>query len=128
MSMSLKIGDTTEQIRERLNNDAEFALKARKWEGSFKIIIGEETYVFQMHEGDIERIKHNPPLFTECDFLIYAPTEDWDKILGDNPPPFYQDIFSAWLHHDVTIEGDLEQFFGFHMALRRLFQMARNSK
>lgn len=114
-----------EKLKIDLNSDPEFTLNARLWEGRFKIHIGDVSYVFQMHEGTVERIIDHPDLFTEYDFQISGPADGWEELLAPLPRPFYQDLFSAWLHHGFSIEGDLEQFFGFHMALRRMVQIMR---
>lgn len=128
MNAILGLGETTEEARDRLNSDPEFRLKARKWEGRFKIVRGDTVVVFQMHEGEVERVEVNPALFTHSDFTIAAPEAEWDKLLEQEPEPFYQDLYSAWLHHGFSVDGDLEQFFAFHMALRRFQQILRNGK
>lgn len=128
MSAILGLGQTAEEARERLNSDPEFRLKARKWEGRFKVVDGDDVAVFQMHEGEVERIEVNPTLFTHSDFSISAPEAEWKKLLEEYPEPFYQDVYSAWLHHGFSVDGDLEQFFAFHMALRRLQQILRTGK
>jgi hypothetical protein len=115
----------TEKLKIDLNSDPEFTLNARLWEGRFKLNIGDDPYVFQIHEGKVERIIDQPDMFTEYDFCISGPSEGWEELLAPVPRPFYQDLFSAWLHHGFTVEGDLEQFFGFHMALRRMIQILR---
>ncbi|GAA4282795.1 hypothetical protein GCM10022261_03260 [Brevibacterium daeguense] len=128
MNTILGLGETVDEAQERLNSDQEFRLKARKWEGRFKIVHGETVAVFQMHEGAVERIELNPSLFTHSDFQITASEAEWEKLLQETPEPFYQDIYSAWLHHGFSVDGDLEQFFAFHMALRRLQQILRTGK
>lgn len=125
MNALRELGSGVDAVRDRLNADAEFQLKARKWEGRFKIVRGDDVVVVQMHEGRVERIEEDPTLFTAADFIIAAPEDEWDRLLTRDPSPFYQDIYSAWLHHGFSVNGDLEQFFGFHMALRRLQQMMR---
>ena len=118
-------GINVEKLKQDLNSDPEFTLNARLWEGRFKLDFGDATYVFQMHNGQVERIIDEPDMFTSFDFVISGPQDGWEELLSSTPKPFYQDIFSAWLHHGFTIQGDLEQFFGFHMALRRMQQIMR---
>lgn len=125
MNALRELGSDVEAVQTRLNADPEFQLKARKWEGRFKIVRGDDVVVVQMHEGRVERIEADPTLFTAADFIISASHDEWNRLLTRDPSPFYQDIYSAWLHHGFTVDGDLEQFFGFHMALRRLQQMMR---
>lgn len=115
----------TETFRATLNSDAEFSLNARKWEGRFALADDDITYLFQVHEGKVERIEAEPDMYQPFDFSISGPSSGWEKLLEPEPEPFYQDIYSAWVHHGFVVQGDLEQFFAFHMALRRLQQMLR---
>lgn len=114
-----------EKLKDDLNSDAEFSLNARKWEGRFKLVDSDHSYLFQVHEGMVERIEVDPDMYQQFDFLISGPSEGWDRLLEPEPEPFYQDIYSAWVHHGFSVAGDLEQFFGFHMALRRMEQILR---
>lgn len=125
MNALIELGGTAEAAQDRLNADPEFRLKARKWEGRFKVVRGDDIVIIQMHEGAVERIEVDPTLFAAADFTISASEDEWAKLLVREPEPFYQDIYSAWLHHGFTVDGDLEQFFGFHMAIRRLQQILR---
>lgn len=115
-----------EKLKQDLNSDPEFVLNARLWEGRFKLDFGDEAYVIQMHNGKVERVIDQPDMFTAFDFSVSGTREGWEELLSPTPKPFYQDIFSAWLHHGFTIQGNLEQFFGFHMALRRMQQIMRH--
>lgn len=115
----------TETLKDDLNSDAEFLLNARKWEGRFRLADDDATYLFQIHEGRVERIVDGPDMYEPFDFSISGPSAGWAELLAPEPKPFYQDVYSAWVHHGFVVEGDLEQFFGFHMALRRLQQMLR---
>lgn len=115
----------TEKLKDDLNADAEFSLNARKWEGRFLIADDDSSYLFHIHEGVVERIVDSPDMYAPFDFAVRGPSTGWAKLLAPQPEPFYQDVYSAWVHHGFVVEGDLEQFFGFHMALRRLQQMLR---
>jgi hypothetical protein len=42
------------------------------------------------------------------------------------PPPFYQDVASAVLRHGFTLGGDVESFFAYHGALRRVIDVMRH--
>lgn len=115
-----------EKLKDELNSDAEFRLNARLWEGRFRLSSREDnSYIFYIHDGQVEKIVDNPDIYQDFDFSILGPADGWDKLLSPAPVPFYQDIFSAWIHHGFVVEGDLEQFFGFHMALRRMQQVMR---
>jgi len=108
-----------------MNEDPEFALVARFWSGRFRVGIGDDARIVQIDNGRVEHIEDEPTVFDEWDFSIGGPSDGWEKMLQPEPRPFYQDIWSAVFWHDFTIEGDLEQFFAYHAAVRRTIQLMR---
>lgn len=114
-----------EELREALNADPEFQLSARYWNGRVKLDFGDRVYIMSVHDGVVESIEEEPTMYDPADLSISASSEGWDKLLAEMPRPFYQDMYSASVHHDFEIEGDLEQFFAYHAALRRMTQIMR---
>lgn len=114
-----------EDLREALNADPEFQLSARYWNGRVKLDFGDRVYIVHVHDGVVERTEEDPTMYDPCDLSIAASAEGWEKLLATTPRPFYQDIYSASVHHDFDIDGDLEQFFAYHAALRRMTQIMR---
>ena len=114
-----------ENLREALNTDPEFQLSARYWNGRVKLDFGDRVYIIGVHDGVVENIQEDPTMYDPSDLSISASSEGWDELLAEMPRPFYQDIYSASVHHDFEIEGDLEQFFAYHAALRRMTQIMR---
>lgn len=115
-----------EGLRKALNEDPEFRLSARYWNGRVKLDFGERVYIVDVHDGVVERIEEDPTMYDPCDLSISASSGEWEKLLAATPRPFYQDMYSASVHHDFDIEGDLEQFFAYHAALRRMTQIMRD--
>lgn len=114
-----------EGLREALNTDPEFQLSARYWNNRVKLDFGDRVYIISVHDGVVEEIEEDPTMYAPSDLSISASSEEWDKLLAEMPRPFYQDIYSASVHHGFDIEGDLEQFFAYHAALRRMTQIMR---
>ncbi len=114
-----------EDLRVALNTDPEFQLSARYWNGRVKLDFGDRVYIISVHDGVVENIEEDPTMYDPCDLSISASSEGWDKLLAATPRPFYQDMYSASVHHEFDIEGDLEQFFAYHAALRRMTQIMR---
>lgn len=114
-----------EGLREALNTDPEFQLSARYWNGRVKLDFGDRVYIMSVHDGVVESVEEDPTMYDPADLSISASSEGWDKLLAEMPRPFYQDMYSASVHHDFDIEGDLEQFFAYHAALRRMTQIMR---
>ena len=109
-----------------VNDDPEFRLAARFWNGSFRFGMGaEEAYVFRVRDGRLVDVNLAPTVFDAWDFAIDGPADGWREILAREPKPFYQDVASAILRHGFTLGGDVESFFAYHGALRRVLDVLR---
>jgi hypothetical protein len=111
-----------------VNEDPEFQLAARFWSGSFRLGMGPaEAYVFRIRDGRLVDVNLAPTSFDAWDFEIAGPAEGWTEILAPVPKPFYQDVASALLRHGFTLGGDVESYFAYHAALRRLVDLMRQT-
>lgn len=115
-------------LLEAINADPEFRIAARFWNGSFRLSMGaEEAYVFRVRDGQIVHLNVRPTVFDAWDFEISGPKEGWTEILAKVPRPFYQDPASAVFRHGFTLGGDVESFFAYHGALRRVIAAMRDA-
>jgi hypothetical protein len=113
-------------LLETVNADPEFRLHARFWNGSFRLSMEpEEAYVFTVRDGRITGVNCQPTPFDAADFEVRGPGEGWAEVLAPAPPPFYQDVASAIFRHGFALGGDVESFFAYHAALRRLIDVIR---
>ena len=111
-----------------INADPEFRLAARFWNGSFRFSMEPEAaYVFRVRDGELVHVNREPTPFDAWDFEIAGPAEGWRQILKKVPPPFYQDVASAVFRHGFRLGGDLESFFAYHAALRRVVEVLRRA-
>ena len=111
-----------------INADPEFELAARYWNGSFRLGMGgDEAYVFRIRDGRVVDVNSQPTPFDAWNFEIAGPAEGWTEILSPTPPPFYQDVASAIVRHGFTLGGDVESFFAYHAALRRVVDVLRRT-
>jgi hypothetical protein len=109
-----------------VNDDPEFRLAARFWNGSFRFGMGaEEAYVFRVRDGRLVDVNLAPTVFDAWDFEVAGPADGWREVLAREPRPFYQDVASAILRHGFTLGGDVESFFAYHAALRRVLDVLR---
>lgn len=109
-----------------VNADPEFRLAARFWNGGFRLSMGaDEAYLFRVRDGELIRVNRQPTVFDAWDFEIAGPKEGWSEMLRATPRPFYQDPASAIFRHGFTLGGDVESFFAYHAALRRIVAMMR---
>jgi hypothetical protein len=118
---------TEHELLEAINADPEFRLAARDLNGSFRLSMGgDEAYVFRVRDGRIVDLNRRPTVFDAWDFEIGGPTDGWTEVLARVPRPFYQDPASAVFRHGFTLGGDVESFFAYHAALRRVISALRD--
>ena len=127
MRQQIEAGNEHELL-EAINADPEFRLAARFWNGSFRLSMGaDEGYVFRVRDGQVVHVNRQPTVFDAWDFEIGGPREGWAEILAKIPRPFYQDPASAVFRHGFTLGGDIESFFAYHAALRRVIAALREA-
>jgi len=112
-------------LRKALNADPEFRLASRLWTARLLLRIGEQPYVFEISNGEVERIVDAVTIFDPWDIELAGPADGWDQLLQREPPPFYQDVFPAILHHGFRMGGDLEALFAYYPAVRRMVDVMR---
>jgi hypothetical protein len=111
-----------------INGDPEFRLAARYWNGSFRLSMGaSEAYLFRVRDGEIVAVDRAPTVWDAWDFEVSGPADGWAEILARVPKPFYQDVASAVFRHGFTLGGDVESFFAYHAALRRVVDVMRRA-
>lgn len=114
-----------ERWRNEVNGDPEFRIAARHWNADVKIAIGASAMLLSIREGRIETIDTAPTAFDPWDIEIAAAEEEWRRFLEPVPPPFYHDVFAASLHHGFRIGADLESFYAYYPAARRMLERLR---
>jgi hypothetical protein len=106
------------------NSDGEFAIAARLWDADVVFVSGDDAVRFAVRAG---RVGDVAPVAadTKAPVRIVGAPEGWEKMLMTPPPPFYQDLFAAWVHHGFRIEGTIEDVMPYYPALRRLIELLR---
>jgi hypothetical protein len=126
--MSRITGAGAASLVDAINSDPEFRLAARFWNGSFRLgMAADEAYLFDVRDGRVTGINCAPTPFDAWDFEVAGPRDGWAEILAGTPKPFYQDVASAVFRHGFTLGGDVESFFAYHAALRRVIEVMRRS-
>lgn len=106
-----------EAVTESVNEDAYFERIARYFDATVLFEFGDDPYAFTLEDGGVTGV-HETPKFVSWDVAVRAPTETWETFLSESPPPFYNDLRSVWLQHDLTIEGDLKTAIQHWRALK----------
>jgi hypothetical protein len=109
------------------NDDAEFALAARMWDGDVLFASGDDALRMTVHGGRVTEIVQSAPTAVASIRIIASP-DAWEKLLRPVPPPFYQDLFGAAARHGVLLLGDPTDIFPYYPALRRLIELLRTGE
>ena len=106
------------------NDDGEFKIAARLWDGDVVLVSGDDVVRLTVTAGRITEATA-APANTDAQIRIAGPAEGWAKMLQPLPPPFYQDLYGAQIHHDFAIQGAIEDVGPYYPALRRLIELLR---
>ena len=115
-----------EGLKEALDNDPEFHLAARFWNAGLRLGIGDAIYWISINDGRVAEVKswdEVVPAATSWNISISAPAEDWRKACEPVPKPYYHELHAAWRHHDFEVGGDMENFYQYSPAIRRIFHI-----
>ena len=111
------------------NNDPEFRLAARFWNSTLRLEMGADPLIIRVDNGQITEVATGQEAFgllVPSDIVISAPMEDWKKFLERIPKPFYVDLFGATIYHGFKVGGDMNSFYAYYPAIRRLFDIMRS--
>ena len=111
-------------VRAKANADGEFARHAKFWEATIRLGIGQRNFRLRVDKGAVSRIERFSGGMG-VDLAIQAPDADWDALLSALPPPFYQDLYPASLHHGFDVVGSIADYCAHYPAIRRLIEIMR---
>lgn len=114
-----------EGLRAALNDDPEFALRARHLNASFQIRTGDQVMDARVIDGVVVELREDDTGFVSFDILLEGEAEVWREILAAVPRPFYQDFWSAMFHHGFRIAGNLDLLSAYYSAVRRACDVMR---
>jgi len=112
---------------ERANADSEFALHARFWNATVKLGIGDSNYRLDIRDGAVKSCGPWSGAIAG-DLAIVADDAEWAKLLEPVPPPFYQDLYAATIHHGFSVAGDTKNYCAYYPAVRRLIDLMRECR
>lgn len=105
------------------NLDDEFRLTARFWTTALRLETNSEAHLIRVEDGRIQSVAAAGD--EPYEVRIAASDDGWREFLAPLPRPFYQDLWGAMTHHGFALEGDLERFYPYYPAARRLFEILR---
>jgi hypothetical protein len=116
-----------DELRDRVNADAEFRVAARFWEATLRLDVGDASHRLRFENGSlaaVEPCRGDAP----CDLFVAASEDDWRELLAPVPRPYYQDLFGAQLLHGVRLPEEPLAYAAYYPALRRLMQLLSASR
>ena len=121
-----------ERFKDTVNRDPEFKIAARFWDGTVKVGMGEHTLILKIKDGVLQDVlepagSNLMVVMREYDIEVSAPEAEWVQFLQEKPRRFYHDLFAAVVRHDFTWGGDMQMWFAYYGALRRMFELMRGS-
>lgn len=114
-----------ERLRTALNEDSEFRLQARYWDGALQLQFGEDIHVLRLEGGEVASIDAEPLAGDRAEVIIRAPKSEWFELLQPIPKPLYQEFYPALWHHEFEMEGDDDYIWPYYSALRRCGEILR---
>jgi hypothetical protein len=108
------------------NEDGEFAVAARMWDADVVFVSGADAVKMSVRDGKIASVTAAAADATAT-VRVSGPEDGWRKMLQPVPPPFYQDLFGAGIHHGFLIDGEIESVYPYYPALRRLVELLREN-
>ena len=105
----------------RCSADGEFRMAARHWSGGLVLEIGDSTLALRLADGVVTG---DQPDGQEGVMTLSAPVSLWARLLAPEPPPFFNDIGSAW-GQGLKRGGDPVLHAQYHAAAMRAVELLR---
>jgi hypothetical protein len=122
----MRVKLSSKDLQNALNDDSEFRIAGRYWDGSLRFEFGTDVYRLQLLGGEVVSIDSTVAEPGRGDVVIKAPVEDWIELLNAVPRPFYQEFYPASMHHGFRLEGDSDYIWPYYWALRRSGEILRS--
>ncbi len=122
----MKVRLSPKDLQTALNDDSEFRIASRYWDGSLSFEFGVQVCSLALRGGEVVSIDASMLKPGRGDVVDKAPVEDWAKLLEEVPPPFYQEFYPASMHHRFRLEGDPDYIWPYYWALRRSAEILRS--
>ena len=116
-----------QHVIEEANRDGEFRIAARLWNATLRFDVGERSVALAVSDGEIRTVRPCAP-GSRCDASVSGPAEEWEELLARVPRPLHQDLFGGISLGRFQLEGDVEAFYAYYPAVRRLVDIVREAR
>ena len=114
-----------EHLAARLDADPEFLLAARHWTGLLRLGFRRTKWQLELRDGRAVGCREGDGECGPGDVEIASTEDGWRKLLAPVPEPFHHDVVAASIHEDFSIGGDIETFYAYYLAVRRVIAVMR---
>ena len=114
-----------EEVRARINGDAEFRVAARFFDQRILIAVDDTGCIVKLRDGVVSEIQLQPSYMHPWDFFIKGSAEAWEKFLQPLPPPYFSDLSGLLARRHFEVGGDVEALFAHFWAVNRLLDIFR---
>ncbi len=125
MSEKGKFVIPVDRVRERLNQDPEWAIVARYWNGRVRFFADKDEYFMVIQDGRVVSFDAGTDGYQSSTIHIGGPRSTWLKMVESIPAPLFQDFFPASIHHGMILGGDLVSLYSYYGALSRFLVVLR---
>lgn len=122
----MKVRLSPTDLQKALNDDSEFRIASRYWDGSLRFEFGADVFRLELRGGEVASVDATSPKPGRGDVVVKAPVEDWAKLLVEIPAPYYHEFYPASMHHEFRLEGDPDYIWPYYWALRRSGEILRS--
>ncbi len=116
-----------QSVIEEANRDGEFRVAARLWSGTLRFDVGDRSVELAIADGLI-RAATGCDRTRRCGASVSGPLAEWELLLEAVPTPTHQDLFAGILLGRFQLEGDVESFYAYYPAVRRLVDLVRAAR
>jgi hypothetical protein len=116
-----------QRVIEQAKRDGEFRIAARLWNTTLRLDLGERSLRLAIADGEI-RSAMPCERGSRCEASVAGPAEEWEALLARVPKPLHQDLFGGISLGRFQLAGDLEAFYAYYPAVRRLVDLVREAR
>lgn len=95
---------------ELASQDPEFCRELRYFDGTVKLIMGDDVYCLIIKEGKLITIVDNLSADCPADVTINGTDDMWANLLAKVPKPFYQCLQTTCVKHGMTMTQDPKSY------------------
>lgn len=111
-------------FEELAKTDPEFVRETRHFDGTLKLVAGNEQHHLTFVDGKLTAVDSGAPDDTQTEIMIKGTPEHWKEMLAIKPRPFYQSLQSTAVKHGLSISSS-HATFAYLPALNRMMQLLR---